>query len=67
MKTNFSVEEMYEAYNEEVMRCLTENHKLTAREGEQLISGFDLKRKFLANVSDFEFLEPSRLAMILID
>lgn len=66
MKTNFSVEEMYEAYNEEVMRCLVEDHKLTAREGEQLLSCFDFKRKFLANVSDFEFLEPSRLAVILI-
>lgn len=67
MKTKFSKEEMYEAYESEVIDCLVSKFNVDSQLVHEIIKKDNLKNDFINNISDYEFTEPSKVAREIHD
>lgn len=60
MKTNFSIEETFEAYAEEVKQHMLNLYSLEEDAIVDFFAGVNFKSKFFSHPMDFQFVEPSK-------
>lgn len=62
MKTNFTKEEIYEAYSHEIIDCLVFHFKVVQSIAEETLVKSGFKKEFLNHMEDYEFCEPFSIA-----
>lgn len=61
MRTEFTREEMYEAYYEEIVRYGVRELRMTAEQVDDIMRYVGFKDGFIANISDFDFVTPAEV------
>ena len=61
MRTEFTREEMYEAYYEEIVRYGVKELRMTAEQVGDVMRYVGFKDDFIANMSDYDFAEPGEV------
>jgi hypothetical protein len=66
VKTKFTTAEMYKAYAAEVFNVLVDEYGMTKKAAKQLMAKDKFKADFMKDWRDFEFVEPSEVARVMI-